>query len=155
MGAIVGQRTPQGAREWQTEKTVTTCSYCGDGCRLVLHSYRGKVVRVASQTEKGLNQGNLCIKGRFGLGYADSPDRLAKPLVRNASGELAEASWDDALARVKEKLSAVRAEKGGKAIAAIAGTNLTNEAAYLTQKLLRTVLLQQRRCHRPWGAGGR
>ncbi len=140
VGAIVGQRTPQGAREWQTEKTVTTCSYCGDGCRLVLHSYRDKVVRVASQTEKGLNQGNLCIKGRFGLGYANSPDRLTKPLVRGAGGKLEETSWADALALVKEKLAAVRAEKGGKAIAAIAGTNLTNEAAYLTQKLLRTVL---------------
>ena len=140
VGAIVGQRTPQGAREWQTEKTVTTCSYCGDGCRLLLHSYHGKVVRVASQVDKGLNHGNLCVKGRFGMGYADSPDRLTKPLVRNAAGELVEASWEDALALVKEKLGAVRAEKVGKAVAAICGTHCTNEAAYLLQKLMRTVV---------------
>ena len=34
-------------------RRVTTCSYCADGCRLVLHSYRDRVVRVASETEKG------------------------------------------------------------------------------------------------------
>ncbi len=53
VGAIVGQRAPKGAREWQTEKTVTTCSYCADGCRLVLHSYRDKVVRMASEVGRG------------------------------------------------------------------------------------------------------
>jgi len=140
VGAIVGQRTPQGAREWQTEKTVTTCSYCADGCRLVLHSYRGKVVRVASEVEKGVNRGNLCVKGRFGIGYADAPDRITKPLVRNAVGEMAEASWDEALALVRARLAAARAEKGGSGIAAICGTHCTNEAAYLAQKLMRTVL---------------
>ena len=140
VGAIVGQRTPQGAREWQTGKTVTTCSYCGDGCRLLLHSYRGKVVRVASELEKGLNQGNLCVKGRFGIGYADSPDRLVAPLVRNAEGRLEEASWEEALRRVAEKMTAVRAERGGQAIAAICGTHCTNESAYLLQKLMRTLL---------------
>jgi len=140
VGAIVGQRTPQGAREWQTGKTVTTCSYCGNGCRLLLHSYRGKVVRVASELEQGLNQGNLCVKGRFGIGYADSPDRLVAPLVRNVEGRLEEASWAEALRRVAEKMTAVRAERGGQAIAAICGTHCTNEGAYLLQKLMRTLL---------------
>ena len=28
------------------------------------------------RSSKGLNNGNLCVKGRFGMGYADSPDRL-------------------------------------------------------------------------------
>jgi formate dehydrogenase alpha subunit len=140
VGAIVGQRASQGARQWQTEKTVTTCSYCGDGCRLVLQSYHGKVVKITSEVQKGLNQGNLCIKGRFGMGYAESPDRLTKPLVRNDKGELEEASWEQALARVKENVAAVRAENGGKAVAAICGTHCTNEAGYLVQKMMRTAV---------------
>ncbi len=140
VGSVIGQRTPQGARQWQTGKTVTTCSYCADGCRLVLHSYRGKVVRVASELEKGLNAGNLCVKGRFGMGYANAPDRLTQPLVRNAEGLLEEASWEEALARVVEKAAAVRNERGGQALAAVCGTHCTNEAAYLLQKLVRTLL---------------
>jgi formate dehydrogenase alpha subunit len=140
VGAIVGQRTAEGARAWQTTKTVTTCSYCGDGCRLVLHGYHGKVVKVASESETGLNQGNLCVKGRFGMGYASSPDRVTTPLVRNAAGHLEEASWEEALHRVTEKITAVGAAKGGQAVAAICGAHCTNEAAYLLQKLMRTVV---------------
>ncbi len=138
VGAIVGQRTPQGAREWQTTKTTTTCSYCSNGCRLVVHGYRDRVVRVASELEKGLNVGNLCVKGRFGLGYANAADRLTTPLVRNAAGDLEQASWEEALARVVEKATAVRKEKGGQAMAAVCGTHCTNEAGYLLQKLVRT-----------------
>ena len=138
VGAVVGQRSPQGARAWQTTKTVTTCSYCADGCRLVLHSYQGRVVRVASETEKGLNKGNLCVKGRFGLGYADSPDRVTTPLVRDAKGELQKATWDEALKLVSDKISAARKAKGGQAVGAVCGTHATNEAAYLLQKFMRT-----------------
>ena len=140
VGAIVGQRTPGGAREWQTEKTVTTCAYCADGCRQVLHTYRGKVVRVASETEKGLNQGNLCVKGRYGMGYVAAPDRLTKPMIRDASGTLVESTWDDALKSVAEKMTAAKEDKGGRAVAAVCGTHSTNEAAYLLQKLMRSVV---------------
>jgi len=140
VGSIVGQRTPNGARAWQTSKTVTTCAYCADGCRLVLHSYQGRVVRVDSQTEKGLNKGNLCVKGRFGLGYAESPDRLTTPLVRNSKGALEKASWDEALRLVVEAIKAARDAKGGQVVGAICGTHCTNEAAYLLQKLMRGVI---------------
>lgn len=140
VGSVIGQRTPQGARAWQTDKTSTTCSYCANGCRLVLHSYRGKVVRVASELKKGLNAGNLCVKGRFGMGYANAPDRLAAPLVRNAEGRLEETSWEEALQRVVEKAGAIHKERGGQALAAVCGTHCTNEGAYLLQKLVRTLL---------------
>ncbi len=140
VGAIVGQRSPQGARAWQTEKTVTTCSYCADGCRLVMHSYRDKVVRVASEPGVGLNQGNLCVKGRFGQSYADASDRFSTPRVKNAKGELEEASWADALARVKDRMGKAISSDGGRVVAALVGTNVTNEAAYLVQKFMRSVV---------------
>jgi predicted molibdopterin-dependent oxidoreductase YjgC len=140
VGAIVGQRASQGARAWQTTKTVTTCSYCADGCRLLVHSYQNRVVRVASDTDKGLNRGNLCVKGRFGLGYTESPDRVTTPLVRDANGELQKASWDEALVIVSDKISTARKAKGGQAVGALSGTHATNEAAYLLQKFMRSVV---------------
>jgi predicted molibdopterin-dependent oxidoreductase YjgC len=94
---------------------------------------------VASEVEKGLNVGNLCVKGRFGIGYVNSSDRLTTPLVRNAAGELEQTSWEEALARVVERALAVRRDKGGAAMAAVCGTHSTNETAYLLQKLVRTV----------------
>jgi formate dehydrogenase alpha subunit len=128
VGSVIGQRTAQGARAWQT-----------DGCRLVLHTYRDKVVRVASEIEKGLNGGNLCVKGRFGMGYANAPDRVIAPMVRNGEGRLEETSWEDALRRVAERVAAVRKERGAQALAAVCGTHCTNESAYLLQKLVRTL----------------
>jgi formate dehydrogenase (NADP+) alpha subunit len=140
VGAVVGQRTPQGARAWQTAKTVTTCSYCADGCRLLVHSFRDRVVRVSSEEEKGLNRGNLCVKGRFASGYADAADRLTAPQMAQAGGGFAQATWDDALKTAAGKLDAVCREHGGQAVAAICGTGCTNETAYLVQKLMRTVI---------------
>ena len=139
VGAIVGQRTPQGAREWQTGKTRTVCSYCSNGCELVVHSYNGRVVRVTSALERGLNQGNLCIKGRFGQGFASSPERLLKPLVKDENGVLQESSWDEALSRVADAANRLKDEGAGESIAVVLGTHATNETAYLAQKLLRTV----------------
>lgn len=140
VGAITGQRAPLGARAWQTEKTRTVCSYCSNGCELVLHSYQGHIVRVASAQERGLNKANLCVKGRFGQGYADAADRLVKPLVKDQTGELREASWDEALDRIAEEARKLRTEGGGETFATIGGTHLTNEAAYLLQKLARAVM---------------
>ena len=140
VGAVVGQRTPQGAREWQTGKTRTACSYCSNGCELVVHSYNGRVVRVASALERGLNKGNLCIKGRFGQTYCNSAERLLKPLVRDANGELREASWEEAIARIADEAARLKAEGAGSAAAVVVGTHATNETAYLAQKLARVVL---------------
>ena len=60
--------------------------------------------------------------------------------MKNAKGELEEASWGDALARVKDRMGKIIEGRGGKAVAAIVGTNVTNEAAYLVQKFMRTVV---------------
>jgi predicted molibdopterin-dependent oxidoreductase YjgC len=135
VGSIAGQRTPQNARAWQTATVATTCSYCADGCRLVVSSFRDQVVKVSSEEEKGLNGGNLCVKGRFALGYSDAADRVVAPKVAGA-----DASWDEALKAAAAKIDAVRKASGGQAVAAVLGTNVTNEAAYLAQKLMRTVV---------------
>lgn len=140
VGAITGQRAALGARAWQTTKMPTTCGYCADGCRLVLHSYRNTVVQVSADLEKGLNQGNLCVKGRFGIGYTHAADRLTQPLVRQEDGELAPASWEEAVAEAAGRLRRVAEEAGGAAVATVCGTHCTNEAAYLVQKLMRTVI---------------
>ncbi|HEY5530013.1 MAG TPA: molybdopterin-dependent oxidoreductase [Thermoleophilia bacterium] len=137
VGSVIGRRTPYGARQWQTERTRTTCSYCGNGCELLVHSYRGHVARVASETKRGLNGGNLCAKGRYGMGYVNSSDRLTQPLIRSAAGTLQPAGWREALDLIASKARQVATESGGSAFATLCGTHCTNEAAYLAQKLTR------------------
>jgi assimilatory nitrate reductase catalytic subunit len=69
-----------------------------------------------------------------------APDRLTRPLVRDAGGELRAASWEEALARVAEGIAAAQAARGPGAVAVFGGGGLTNEKAYALGKFARTVL---------------
>ncbi|MCL7959319.1 MAG: formate dehydrogenase subunit alpha, partial [marine benthic group bacterium] len=106
------------------------------------------------QRENPSNEGRLCVKGRFGFTFVNSPERLTTPLVRR-NGALQEATWDEALDLVAERFSAAR----GDAFAAIASAKLTNEENYLIQKFSRAVMGTNnvdhcaRLCHSPSVAG--
>ena len=65
--------------------------------------------------------------------------RLTTPLVRR-DRELAEASWDEAIAAAGAGLAAVRSTHGGNALGMFSCSKATNEVNYLAQKLARTVL---------------
>jgi len=60
----------------------TTCPYCGVGCNLQLHVKDDYIFKVTSPFDAVVNQGNLCVKGRFGYDYIYHPKRVTKPLVR-------------------------------------------------------------------------
>ena len=60
----------------------TTCPYCGVGCNLHLHIKDDFIYRVTSPHTSIVNQGNLCVKGRFGYDFLYHPDRLTVPLIR-------------------------------------------------------------------------
>ncbi len=120
----------------------TTCNFCGVGCQLDLHVDRERE-RVAYVTapEPGttVNDGNLCVKGRFANDFIHHPDRLTTPLVRDASGQLVPETWDEALERAASGLRAVEAEHGSDALAFISSSRCTVEENYLVQKMARAV----------------
>ncbi|MGD8402461.1 MAG: formate dehydrogenase subunit alpha [Anaerolineales bacterium] len=60
----------------------TTCPYCGVGCNLRVHVKDDYIFKVTSPFDAVVNQGNLCVKGRFGYDYVYHPRRVTKPLVR-------------------------------------------------------------------------
>jgi predicted molibdopterin-dependent oxidoreductase YjgC len=65
-------------------KVRTTCPYCGVGCQIDLNVSRetGEVVRVTSEAGCIPNDGNTCVKGRFGMDFIGRSERLTKPLIR-------------------------------------------------------------------------
>jgi len=121
------------------EKVKTTCPFCGVGCNFDLNVKDGKVVGVTSNASSVVNGRLLCVKGRFGTDYVHSPDRLTAPLIKK-DGVFTEASWDEALGLVAEKLAAIKATHGPDAIAALSSARCTNEENYLLQKFMRAVV---------------
>jgi formate dehydrogenase alpha subunit len=138
-------RCPTGALSARSEalppsaEVKTTCPYCGCGCGLVLGVRGGRIVQVRGEKEHVVNRGSLCVKGRFGLDFVGSPDRLTKPLIRR-DGQLEEATWEEALSLVAERLSGIRAEHGADAVAGLSSAKCTNEENYLFQKLMRAAV---------------
>ncbi len=117
----------------------TTCPYCGVGCQMQLHIKDDFIYRVEAPFDAAPNYGNLCVKGRFGLDFATHPRRLKQPLIREGD-DFREASWDEALSLVSEKLTQIVRESGGDAIATYACAKATNEDNYVFQKWVRAVL---------------
>src|SRR4029450_2945185 len=69
--------------------------------------------------EHPFTRGALCAKVSHFLERTYSPDRLRHPLVRpgpKGRGASAGVSWDDALAHIADRLTAVVAEHGGEAV---------------------------------------
>ncbi len=158
VGALVVKKPQRPAQEVRT-----ICPYCSVGCGIFLGIREGAIVNVRADNESPVNNGHLCVKGRFGLSFVHSPDRLKEPLIRQKKGKGAgkdthpisppyqrgewgggtphselfkEVSWDEALTTVAKKLKKYKGEE----IAIIASVKCTNEENYVTQKFARVVM---------------
>lgn len=139
VGALVEKDVRYKVRQWDTEKVRTTCSYCGVGCQMWLHVKDGKVVKVSGVEEQPPNNGSLCVKGRFGFDFINSPERLTTPLIRK-DGELKEASWDEALDLVAKRFSEIKEKHGSDSMGLLTSARVSNEDNYVAQKFARAVL---------------
>jgi predicted molibdopterin-dependent oxidoreductase YjgC len=123
----------------QYQNILTTCIYCGCGCGLYLEVLDGEIVGVLPAKEHPVNKGRLCIKGWEAADFVYHPDRLKTPLIRK-DGELVEATWDEALSLVAERLGTIKAESGPNSLAFLSSAKCTNEENYLMQKFARAVI---------------
>jgi formate dehydrogenase alpha subunit len=124
------------ARSWEVEKTQTVCPHCAVGCSFHVNVKNGTLIRVTSDDDIGVNNGNLCARGRFGFGFHQSGERLSTPVLKNGD-VYTPVSWDVAMSVMVEKLNSIKAKHGAGSIAVIGGETLSNEDAYLLQKVFR------------------
>jgi len=144
VGALTSGSYRYKTRPWEMNHVSTVCTHCSDGCKVTLgvrQSNEGAdIIRADNRDKSGINGDFLCAKGRFGFDFVDSPERLSKPLVRNAAGQLEPTSWENALRVAAAGLKDVLDNKGGSAIGVIGSNRTTNDENYLLQKFARTVL---------------
>src|SRR5512143_1083627 len=129
----------------------TTCPYCGVGCTLELNLKGDTIYKVTSPFDSPVNHGNLCVKGRFGYDFIYSPQRVTTPLIRKIPqragqrtqafdrSEWREASWDEALDLIADRLVALYRRDGSDALAVYCCAKATNEDNYLLQKMFRAL----------------
>ncbi|MDY6764718.1 MAG: molybdopterin-dependent oxidoreductase, partial [Halobacteria archaeon] len=140
----------------QIDVTDTTCGYCAVGCRFDLYTKDGEVlaVRPTEEEKAPVNGISTCVKGKFSYDYVTSDDRLTQPLIKE-NGEFREASWEEALDLVAERLKEIKREHGSDALGVISSSKATNEDNYVMQKFGRQSLETNnidncnRLCHAP------
>lgn len=138
VGAISSKWLVGTGREFELKWTDTICSFCSLGCTLSLGEKDNKVVYVSSPPHSP-NEGNLCVKGRYGWPYVYSQEKLTKPLIRK-DGALREVDWNEALSFVADGFKKIQASAGPNTLAALGSGRLTNEEAYVFNRFVRTVL---------------
>ncbi len=133
-----------------TRAVSSTCPYCGVGCGIVLNVDENDRIRWVDDDPANLSStGMLCVKGRFGTTFVNHPDRIQTPLIKR-NGRFEEATWDEALDLVANRLLEHRGHFGS-----FASAKATNEDAFVQQKFVRLVMGTNnidhctRLCHSP------
>ena len=126
-------------RPWNMKTTYSICGLCSCGCTVVLKHENNKVYRVDEDTDAGINHGFLCSKGRYGYEFINSDDR-----PENSNVKMNNVAKDIDLKKLIEpsieKLKNIIDNYGSDAVGMVVSPRLTNEEAFLAQKLCREVL---------------
>lgn len=137
VGALIPKRQKHFTYD-ELRAVQTTCPYCGVGCQMELLVKNNQVVEVRP-VNKVPNNGLLCVKGRFGFKFINHRDRLKKPLIKK-EGKFEEASWEEAIQLIVNKIVDTKEKYGPDALGGLASARCTNEENYLMQKLFRLVI---------------
>lgn len=140
-GALVDKRDKSHSRIEMLTPVKTICTYCGVGCRVEMYvdAANNKIRYVKGDPTSPVNQGMLCVKGRFGFDFIHSDERLTTPLIRK-TGELVPASWDETISYVADKLTKIKSMYGSDSLAGFSSAKTTNEDNFAFQKLFRREL---------------
>jgi anaerobic selenocysteine-containing dehydrogenase len=117
---------------------ASICRQCPAGCGIHGRVREGRILKVEGNPDSPINwspagdkSGKLCQMGHSGLQGHYNPDRLTKPMMRK-NGALVEASWDEAMAAIKQHAGSGTA---GNRIAWFTGMVSGHQAALLQAHL--------------------
>lgn len=139
-------------REVYADRVVKSlCPFCGVGCQTEVHMKGNEIVKVDGR-QGPANRGKLCVKGRFGMDYVMSPERLTKPLIRRDDAPknaetthgdfkvedvFREATWEEAMSLAASGFNRLLENQGCSSLCGFGSAKGSNEEAYLFQKLIR------------------
>ncbi len=161
-----------------TKEIDSVCTYCGVGCDICAVVENQKIKKVYAKKEGTVSRGKLCVKGKYGWQFLNSPNRLKSARIKQSflfknelffpkeiKDELKRYTPDSkgyiypslelAFKITAWKLKELKFHDGLSKFAAIGGARTSCESAYLFQKFTRQVLNSPhidncaRVCHAP------
>jgi ferredoxin-nitrate reductase len=117
-----------------------TCNICSVGCGCFIAVKDNKIVGVRGNEKHPINRGRLGPKGENQWYANNSPDRLLNPLIRNKSGKLVKATWDEAMGLLVDKAKETLETIGPNGIAIYSTGQSTLETYYTIAKIGRAGL---------------
>ena len=123
----------------EAEETKTICSFCSVGCSINLNTKGDMLYKALPDKESKVDNGLLCVKGRFGYDQAHQKTRITKPLVRK-NGKLVETTWEDGLRLAAKKLQSLRMQYGPEAVGVSISDRYTNEEIFIAKKFAKDFL---------------
>ena len=124
-GALIERNSAYQGHDKNMNVIDSICMTCSMGCGIQVHARDNRIVRILGRWDSPVNGGVLCKNGRF-VPLEEKRERITTPLVRQ-NGQLAPASWEEALGAVIARLQPL-AGKNGAGVAALASPRLPAEA---------------------------
>jgi NADH-quinone oxidoreductase subunit G len=138
VGALTSKTYRFKSRPWDLNRTQTTCMQCAVGCQQFADVRYEKLLRTMLVEHDEISDGWLCDRGRYNIGFYESPDRLTQPLYRKG-GSFVQIGWDDAFILWAKAIRSEIAAHGSAGVGAIGGGRLTNEEAFGLQHIFRSL----------------
>lgn len=130
----------------------TLCPFCGVGCGLEIVStptsdqdikrdtQGNPVWKVRGDRQHPSSQGMVCVKGAT-VTESIRRDRLLHPMIRETLDQpFRQASWDEALTLIVDRINTVRSQYGSDALCMYGSGQFVTEDYYIAQKLMKGCL---------------
>lgn len=102
----------------------TFCRYCSAACGLEVTVEDNRVIKISPDKENPHSWHDFCAKGRTANQLVEHPRRIVAPMRRVGAGEYVEASWDEAIADIAARMTALIDAGGPDSIGLYYGTQL-------------------------------
>ena len=141
----------------------SVCTYCGVGCDITAQVENNKILKIYAQSDGYVSQGKLCIKGKLGFDFVDSPLRIRNTRIKKSfietnfesmprelkarSNTLVsidkdwfEATHEFGTSLAAWKLSEIKSIYGRHSFCATGGARTSCESGFLLQKFTRETM---------------
>lgn len=115
---------------------VSTCPFCGIGCQVELYHKGGRLSKVRPNLDPKINDGQLCVRGRFSMPETTHHHKRAKKPILKRGKYFREVTWEESIDEVAGKLKGLKPTD----FLMVVSSDLTNESLFTAQKFVRLCL---------------